>query len=46
MKGKDGAAMAQACVTKSMGIAEQAKSQDANQQHYAPRPVPIWIADR
>lgn len=46
LKGEEGAAESKRCLEMFAPIAEQAKSQDANQQHDAPRPVPIWIGDR
>lgn len=46
LKGEAGAAESKRCLEMFAPISEQAKSQDANQQHDAPRPVPIWIGDR
>lgn len=46
LKGDAGMKQAADCLKQSQVWTEMAKSQDSNQQHNAPRPVPVWIGDR
>lgn len=46
LKGEVGAAESKRCLEMFVPTLGQAKEQDANQRHDAPRPEPVWMRDR